>query len=71
MVSACWMASVGGCSGGGYFMVGTVISADMDLIGQLQPHMPARFVPVDMATALKARRDMNAHHASVRAALQS
>lgn len=58
-------------SGGGYFMVGTVISADMDLIGQLQPHMPARFVPVDMATALKARKDMNAHHASVRAALQS
>jgi hypothetical protein len=31
-------------SGGGYFMLGTVISADMDLIGQLQPHMPARFV---------------------------
>jgi biotin-dependent carboxylase-like uncharacterized protein len=58
-------------SGGGYFMVGTVISADMDLIGQLQPHMPARFVSVDMATALKARKDMNAHHASVRAALQS
>jgi len=25
-------------SGGGYFMLGTVISADMDLIGQLQPH---------------------------------
>ena len=25
-------------SGGGYFMVGTVISADMDLIGQLQPN---------------------------------
>ena len=25
-------------SGGGYFMIGTVISADMDLIGQLQPH---------------------------------
>ena len=24
-------------SGGGYFMIGTVISADMDLIGQLQP----------------------------------
>ena len=25
-------------SGGGYFMLGTVISADMDFIGQLQPH---------------------------------
>lgn len=44
-------------SGGGYFMVGTVISADMDLIGQLQPHTPTRFVEVTMAQALKARRD--------------
>ncbi len=44
-------------SGGGYFMVGTVISADMDLIGQLQPHTSARFVSVTMAQALKARKD--------------
>jgi biotin-dependent carboxylase-like uncharacterized protein len=44
-------------SGGGYFMVGTVISADMDLIGQLQPHTPAQFVEVTMAQALKARND--------------
>ena len=42
-------------SGGGYFMIGTVISADMDLIGQLQPNTPTRFVEVDMATALAAR----------------
>lgn len=44
-------------SGGGYFMIGTVISADMDLIGQLQPHMPVRFVPVDMDGALAARAE--------------
>lgn len=44
-------------SGGGYMMVGTVISADMDLIGQLQPHMPVRFVEVDMDAALTARRE--------------
>lgn len=44
-------------SGGGYFMLGTVISADMDLIGQLQPHQPARFAAVDMDQALAARRD--------------
>lgn len=44
-------------SGGGYFMLGTVISADMDLIGQLQPHTPTRFVKVDMETALSARKD--------------
>jgi biotin-dependent carboxylase-like uncharacterized protein len=44
-------------SGGGYFMLGTVISADMDLIGQMQPHTPTRFVRVDMDTALQARHD--------------
>ena len=44
-------------SGGGYFMVGAVISADMDLIGQLQPHTPSRFVEVTMAQAQKARKD--------------
>jgi biotin-dependent carboxylase-like uncharacterized protein len=58
-------------SGGGYFMVGAVISADMDLIAQLQPHMPAHFVAVDMPTALAARKDMNVHAAAVRAALHS
>jgi allophanate hydrolase subunit 2 len=36
-------------------MLGTIISADMDLIGQLQPHQPAHFVKVDIETALKAR----------------
>ncbi len=44
-------------SGGGYFMVGTVVSADMDLIGQLQPHTPTRFVKVTMDQALAARAD--------------
>ncbi len=43
-------------SGGGYFMLGTVISADMDLIGQLQPHAKVRFRTVDMDEALDARR---------------
>jgi len=47
-------------SGGGYFMLGTVISADMDLIGQLQPHMETRFVSVDMDQALAARAERNA-----------
>jgi biotin-dependent carboxylase-like uncharacterized protein len=46
-------------SGGGYFMLGTVISADMDFIGQMQPHTPTRFVSVDMRQALAARRDRN------------
>ncbi|GLK83868.1 5-oxoprolinase subunit C family protein [Ancylobacter defluvii] len=42
-------------SGGGYFMIGTVISADMDLIGQLQPHQPVRFQSVTLEDALTAR----------------
>ncbi len=46
-------------SGGGYFMVGTVISADMDLIGQMQPHMSARFSPVTLKQALEARQERN------------
>ncbi|MGL4396390.1 MAG: biotin-dependent carboxyltransferase family protein [Hyphomicrobium sp.] len=44
-------------SGGGYFMIGTVISADLDAIGQLPPHAEARFIPVDMAAALAARAE--------------
>lgn len=56
-------------SGGGYFMLGTVISADMDLIGQLQPHTPTRFIRVDMETALQARRDRHALLDEVRRAL--
>jgi biotin-dependent carboxylase-like uncharacterized protein len=44
-------------SGGGYFMLGTVISADMDLIGQLQPHTRTRFIEVTMDQALAARHD--------------
>ncbi|MAM13559.1 MAG: allophanate hydrolase [Rhizobiaceae bacterium] len=54
-------------SGGGYFMVGTVISADMDLIGQLQPHTPTRFVKVDMDAALAARKDRAALIEKIRA----
>jgi biotin-dependent carboxylase-like uncharacterized protein len=44
-------------SGGGYMMVGTVISADMDLIGQMQPHTPVKFVKVDLDQALAARHE--------------
>jgi biotin-dependent carboxylase-like uncharacterized protein len=44
-------------SGGGYFMIGTVIASDMDLIGQLQPHQPVHFARTDMAGALAARKE--------------
>ena len=56
-------------SGGGYFMLGTVISADMDLIGQLQPHTPSHFVRVDMNGALVARADRARLLDEIRAAL--
>lgn len=56
-------------SGGGYFMVGAVISADMDLIGQLQPNTETRFVEVDMAAALVARHERSAMLARIREAL--
>ncbi len=56
-------------SGGGYFMIGTVISTDLDLIGQLQPHMPVKFVKVDMEAAIKARHERAALLDRVRAAL--
>lgn len=56
-------------SGGGYFMLGTVISADMDLIGQLQPHTPTRFVEVNMEQALQARADRSALLGRIRASL--
>ncbi|KQW61314.1 MULTISPECIES: biotin-dependent carboxyltransferase family protein [unclassified Ensifer] len=56
-------------SGGGYFMLGTVISADMDLIGQMQPHTPTRFVEVTMDEALAARAEETARLEALRASL--
>lgn len=47
-------------SGGGYMMLGAVISADMDPIAQLQPHTPARFAPVTIDEALAARAENKA-----------
>ena len=58
-------------SGGGYFMVGTVISADMDLIGQLQPNTPVKFVKVEMDEALAARTARAELLAKVRSSLET
>ncbi len=57
-------------SGGGYAMIGTVISADMDKIAQMQPNYKARFVKVDLEQALAARRDRKEQVAGMRAALR-
>jgi len=58
-------------SGGGYAMIGTVISADMDAIAQMQPNNKAQFVAVDMEQALAARRDYRARLDRLRAALSN
>lgn len=44
-------------SGGGYAMVGTVISADMNLVGQCSPGTSTHFVPVTLDQALQARAE--------------
>ncbi|KMO76588.1 biotin-dependent carboxyltransferase family protein [Mycolicibacterium chlorophenolicum] len=44
-------------SGGGYMMIGTVISADMDLVGQMPPNTKVRFEEVSVPQALQARTE--------------
>ena len=56
-------------SGGGYVMVGTVVSADMDHVGQSAPNITTRFVEVDLQTALGARRDRTARLHGLREAV--
>lgn len=56
-------------SGGGYAMIGTVISADMDCIAQMQPNNKARFIQVDMPQALGARAERQQRLTRLRAAL--
>ncbi|CUI30071.1 MULTISPECIES: biotin-dependent carboxyltransferase family protein [Achromobacter] len=56
-------------SGGGYAMIGTVISADLDKVGQMQPNQQARFERVTLETALQARKDYRARLDRLRAAM--
>jgi allophanate hydrolase subunit 2 len=44
-------------SGGGYMMVGTVISGDLDVVAQSAPNSRTRFVAVDLDAALRTRAD--------------
>ena len=57
-------------SGGGYVMVATVISADMDLVGQSAPNSTTRFVEVDLDGALRARRERADRLAALREAVR-
>lgn len=47
-------------SGGGYAMVATVISADMDKVARATPGTATKFVEVSMDEALEARREYKA-----------
>jgi biotin-dependent carboxylase-like uncharacterized protein len=56
-------------SGGGYAMIATVISADMDTVGQSAPGSTTRFVAVDLDAALAARHERRDREERLRAAL--
>ncbi|MCC3314939.1 biotin-dependent carboxyltransferase family protein [Nocardia africana] len=56
-------------SGGGYAMVGTVISVDMDLVGQSAPGTGTRFRAVSLDDALAARRRAQARFVALTNAL--
>jgi biotin-dependent carboxylase-like uncharacterized protein len=56
-------------SGGGYAMIATVISADMDTVGQSAPGSTTRFVAVDLDAALAARHERREREDRLRAAL--
>ncbi|OSN07431.1 biotin-dependent carboxyltransferase family protein [Lonsdalea iberica] len=53
-------------SGGGYMTLGTVISADLDRVAQMQPHHQVRFVPVSLEEALAARQQSQQRLAQLR-----
>jgi len=57
-------------SGGGYASVATVISADMDAVGQCAPGARTRFRDVSLHTALDARRHRAEQVRALRRALQ-
>lgn len=46
-------------SGGGYAMVGTVISADMDKVARATPGTKTNFIAIEMEEALEARKVYN------------
>lgn len=56
-------------SGGGYAMVATVISSDLDRVGQSAPNTKTRFVEVDLDGALAARKEYKTRTGRLREAL--
>lgn len=58
-------------SGGGYAMVATVISVDMDVVGQCSPGTRTRFREVSLEEALAARRVAREEIQQLRAAVEA
>ena len=58
-------------SAGGYAMVGTVVSADLDAVAQCSPGTRTRFVEVSLDDALAARAEARRHREQVAEALAS
>jgi biotin-dependent carboxylase-like uncharacterized protein len=56
-------------SGGGYMMVATVLSGDLDVVAQSAPGTRTRFVEVDLDAALAVRADRTRRLTRLRAAL--
>jgi biotin-dependent carboxylase-like uncharacterized protein len=56
-------------SGGGYAMVGTVISADMDLVARAAPGTSTKFVAISLDEALVARKELAELKRNARAAI--
>ncbi len=57
-------------SGGGYMMVATVLSGDLDVVAQSAPGARTRFVEVDLDGALAARAERGRRLAALRSALE-
>ena len=56
-------------SGGGYMMVATVLSGDLDIVAQSAPRTRTKFVEVDLETALQIRAERKERLARMHAAL--
>lgn len=57
-------------SGGGYMMVATVLSGDLDVVAQSAPRTKTKFVEVDLETALGLRAERKDRLARMHAALE-
>lgn len=47
-------------TGGGYVTIATIISTDLNKMGQIKSNEKVRFVEVSLDEAIEARKEMNA-----------